>query len=81
MVVASALVVGSGCSGAVYENRRKAVHSLFVSLRLEHDDSDYFERLVALRKGIKLVARLLPLLKHVRVLPRPSGCFGVIVSL
>ena len=58
---------GSGCSGAVYENRRKAVHSLFVSLRLEHDDSDYFERLVALRKGIKLVARLLPLLKHVRV--------------
>ena len=49
----------------VFEDRRKAVQGLFISLQLDDPLNDYFDRLITLRKGIKLVARLLPLLKQV----------------
>ena len=68
------------CRDAVYSDRRKAVHGLYVSLRLQHDDSDYFERLVSLRKGIKLVARLLPLLKHVSRFATVAFCRSTLLD-
>ena len=54
--------------GAIFEERmHKILHLYSAFSALSHDDEAY-GRLLAIRKGVKVVARLLPLLPKVRML-------------
>lgn len=55
-------------SAAVYEERHQKILHLYEAFNNLSHDEEAFCRLLAIRKGVKVVARLLPLL------PKVSSC-------
>lgn len=47
------------------DSRRQAIHSMFLGMRADSDETDFFRRVINVRKGIQLISRLLPMLEPV----------------